>query len=828
MMEAQKRPDDEDLLCPDAIRAKLVQAFKSKPPPGATCQMFEGKSRCSNSVFVKCGHCDLDFCDLHFCDHRLKFQTECENLLKSVEKDAKECDQVSATLQPWKAQIKSLIEFIDIEKERLEELLRVTEQRLEQAAAGSSRRAEADDLRASLRSSQLQQAKAIADQLKVAATAPKLDSQDFGWPPTDEQTKEIEACKAKLDIVIGTATGICGGCIAFSSIEFIDVEKERLEELLRTTEQRLEQAAAGSSRRAEADGLKASIRSGELKKAKAIADRLKAAPAAAPKLESQDFGSPPTDEQKKEIEACKAKLVSIIGTATRICGGREDEDLKCPLCKDIFTDPCFVCPNHHTLCRKCHKRHLETHLFGHARCPVCRQMLCTPTEHAAMARLVKEFHSKPPPDATCQVREGETQCPNSVSKNCGHCDQYFCEFHYCKHRLEFQTECENLLESVEKDAKECDKVSATLQPWKAQIASFIEFIDSLEELLRTTEQRLEQAAAGSSRRAEADGLRTALQSDQLKEAKAIGDRLKSAFSKAPKLDSQKLGLPPTEEQKNEIEACKAKLSTIIETTHVSSVDIKDLRCPVCKTIFTDPCFVCPNHHTVCRECHRGILETTPYAAKCPECREKLITPKQDAAMAKLIKVFCSKALLGATCEGEGEGETQCSYSVLVNCGHCDKNLCDVHFSDHRLKFQTECLNLLSTVEKDAKECEQVSAKLQPWKAQIKNLIEFIGKKKEHLEKLLRATEQRLEQAAAGSSRGAETEGLKKSLQSFQLKEAKAISDRLKAATAEAPKLESKAFGSPPTSEQKKEIEACKSKLDTVIDTATKTCGGIPE
>ncbi|PAA67345.1 hypothetical protein BOX15_Mlig005097g1 [Macrostomum lignano] len=261
MMEAQKRPDDEDLLCPvckyiftdpcfvcpnhhtlcrecykrisdmslfgpakcpecremlskpkqDAIRAKLVQAFKSKPPPGATCQMFEGKSRCSNSVFVKCGHCDLDFCDLHFCDHRLKFQTECENLLKSVEKDAKECDQVSATLQPWKAQIKSLIEFIDIEKERLEELLRVTEQRLEQAAAGSSRRAEADDLRASLRSSQLQQAKAIADQLKVAATAPKLDSQDFGWPPTDEQTKEIEACKAKLDIVIGTATGICGG-----------------------------------------------------------------------------------------------------------------------------------------------------------------------------------------------------------------------------------------------------------------------------------------------------------------------------------------------------------------------------------------------------------------------------------------------------------------------------------------------------------------------------------------------------------------------------------------------------------------------------------------
>ncbi|PAA54388.1 hypothetical protein BOX15_Mlig019194g1 [Macrostomum lignano] len=249
---------------------------------------------------------------------------------------------------------------------------------------------------------------------------------------------------------------------------------------------------------------------------------------------------------------------------------REDEDLKCPVCKNIFTDPCFVCPNHHTLCRECHKRHLETHLFGHARCPVCRQMLCTPTEHAAMARLVKEFHSKPPPDATCQVREGETQCPNSVSKNCGHCDQYFCEFHYCKHRLEFQTECENLLESVEKDAKECDKVSATLQPWKAQIASFIEFIDvkkkSLEELLRTTEQRLEQAAAGSSRRAEADGLRTALQSDQLKEAKAIGDRLKSAFSKAPKLDSQKLGLPPTEEQKNEIEACKAKLSTIIETT----------------------------------------------------------------------------------------------------------------------------------------------------------------------------------------------------------------------------------------------------------------------
>uniref|UniRef100_A0A1I8GQ11 RING-type domain-containing protein n=1 Tax=Macrostomum lignano TaxID=282301 RepID=A0A1I8GQ11_9PLAT len=194
--------------------------------------------------------------------------------------------------------------------------------------------------------------------------------------------------------------------------------------------------------------------------------------------------------------------------------------------------------------------------------------------------------------------------------------------------------------------------------------------------------------------------------------------------------------------------------SLLKVLDVSSVDIKDLRCPVCKTIFTDPCFVCPNHHTVCRECHRGILETTPYAAKCPECREKLITPKQDAAMAKLIKVFCSKALLGATCEGEGEGETQCSYSVLVNCGHCDKNLCDVHFSDHRLKFQTECLNLLSTVEKDAKECEQVSAKLQPWKAQKKILS--------------------------------------------NLSEAKAISDRLKAATAEAPKLESKAFGSPPT------------------------------
>ncbi|PAA87948.1 hypothetical protein BOX15_Mlig006799g1, partial [Macrostomum lignano] len=114
------------------------------------------------------------------------------------------------------------------------------------------------------------------------------------------------------------------------------------------------------------------------------------------------------------------------------------------------------------------------------------------------------------------------------------------------------------------------------------------------------------------------------------------------------------------------------------------------------------------------------------------------------------------------------------------------------------------------------------------KLKSKNLIEFIGKKKEHLEKLLRTTEQRLEQAAAGSSRGAETEGLQKSLQSFQMQEAKAIADRLKAATAEAPKLESKAFGLPQTSEQKKEIEACKSKLDTVIDTATRTCGGIPE
>ncbi|PAA87949.1 hypothetical protein BOX15_Mlig033057g1 [Macrostomum lignano] len=252
---------------------------------------------------------------------------------------------------------------------------------------------------------------------------------------------------------------------------------------------------------------------------------------------------------------------------------------------------------------------------------------------------------------------------------------------------------------------------------------------------------------------------------------------------------------------------------------MSSIEYEDLLCPVCKDIFTDPCFVCPNHHILCRECHKGLLETSPYTAKCPECREKLSTPKQDAIRAKLVQTFTTSA----TCQVR-EDETQCCNSVFVKCGHCNLNVCDLHFSEHRLKFKTECENLLESVENDATECERVSATLQPWKAQIASLIEFIDIEKERLEELLRATEQRLEQAAAGSSRRAEADGLRASIRSGQLQQAKAIADQLQAAATEAPKLDSQDFGLPPTDEQKNEIEAGKAKLETIIRTAAEICG----
>ncbi|KAK9960404.1 hypothetical protein ABG768_008264 [Culter alburnus] len=70
-----------------------------------------------------------------------------------------------------------------------------------------------------------------------------------------------------------------------------------------------------------------------------------------------------------------------------------EEDLQCPVCYDIFTDPVLLLCSH-SLCRACYQQLCSTR--GFHECPICRKRFtgCHPPNNLALRNVCESFLQK--------------------------------------------------------------------------------------------------------------------------------------------------------------------------------------------------------------------------------------------------------------------------------------------------------------------------------------------------------------------------------------------------------------------------------------------------
>uniref|UniRef100_A0A1I8H1U5 RING-type domain-containing protein n=1 Tax=Macrostomum lignano TaxID=282301 RepID=A0A1I8H1U5_9PLAT len=259
-------------------------------------------------------------------------------------------------------------------------------------------------------------------------------------------------------------------------------------------------------------------------------------------------------------------------------GEETNKDLECPVCLGTFTDPLYVCASHHTLCRPCYERLLREA----STCPICRSQLSTkPLQNSTMERLISSSHLIPQEGATCRWKDEAGQCTIPVFVKCRHCDRRLCSRHFSIHWMQFEADCTNLVDRVQQQTAEADRVNASLQPWNSLIVGLIEFLDMekkrLQDLLNSATPKADWAALAVRKRAEAAALQAALASDDQRAARAKFDQLRGLVeaSKAT-FGLENVGPPPTDEQRREIDKAKSAIDTIVGTMVGTCGGIDDL------------------------------------------------------------------------------------------------------------------------------------------------------------------------------------------------------------------------------------------------------------
>ncbi|XP_068121925.1 E3 ubiquitin/ISG15 ligase TRIM25-like [Hyperolius riggenbachi] len=119
---------------------------------------------------------------------------------------------------------------------------------------------------------------------------------------------------------------------------------------------------------------------------------------------------------------------------------------------------------------------------------------------------------------------------------------------------------------------------------------------------------------------------------------------------------------------------------------MASADLsKELECPICLSIYTDPVNL-PCGHNYCRACIDHVLDTQKAGGySCPECRRKYKgrpTLQRNIALRNIAERFLStqhqKEVIGVCC-------TYCFQSPVAavkSCLHCEASLCDNHLKIH--------------------------------------------------------------------------------------------------------------------------------------------------
>ncbi|XP_068134586.1 E3 ubiquitin-protein ligase TRIM21-like [Hyperolius riggenbachi] len=115
------------------------------------------------------------------------------------------------------------------------------------------------------------------------------------------------------------------------------------------------------------------------------------------------------------------------------------------------------------------------------------------------------------------------------------------------------------------------------------------------------------------------------------------------------------------------------------------VDLKELECPICLSVFTDPVNL-ECGHSFCLECVGGMLNTQERSGgySCPECRErfhKRPALHRNITLCNIMDQFLS------TLPEEASGIfcTQClhaSVPAVTSCLLCEASLCDNHLNVH--------------------------------------------------------------------------------------------------------------------------------------------------
>ncbi|XP_068120230.1 E3 ubiquitin/ISG15 ligase TRIM25-like [Hyperolius riggenbachi] len=118
----------------------------------------------------------------------------------------------------------------------------------------------------------------------------------------------------------------------------------------------------------------------------------------------------------------------------------------------------------------------------------------------------------------------------------------------------------------------------------------------------------------------------------------------------------------------------------------SAVLSKELECPVCLSVYTDPVNLKCGHN-FCRECVDRVLDSQEGSGgySCPECREEFMerpTLQTNIALRNIAEHVLS------TQPDQEEAGVRCTYCVdspvpaVMSCLLCDASLCDKHLRVH--------------------------------------------------------------------------------------------------------------------------------------------------
>ncbi|XP_068122685.1 E3 ubiquitin/ISG15 ligase TRIM25-like isoform X2 [Hyperolius riggenbachi] len=119
---------------------------------------------------------------------------------------------------------------------------------------------------------------------------------------------------------------------------------------------------------------------------------------------------------------------------------------------------------------------------------------------------------------------------------------------------------------------------------------------------------------------------------------------------------------------------------------MASADLsKELECPVCLSVYTDPVNLRCGHN-FCQVCIDHVLDTQEGSGgySCPECREQFMERpalQRNIALRKIAESLMSTP-------DQKEAGVRCTYCIhsavpaVMSCLHCDASLCDNHLRAH--------------------------------------------------------------------------------------------------------------------------------------------------